>query len=105
MHMRAFVPYNAKNLWHRIACRISEYNFQTKLNKTYMLGPEGPYADFLGLNYYARTATSGLGDGTLPNVPVNDLGWEIYPAGIVLPKTPRPSAGIAHLHHRKRYGR
>lgn len=25
----------------------------------------------------------GLGDGTLPNVPVNDLGWEIYPAGIV----------------------
>lgn len=83
MHMRAFVPYNAKNLWHRIACRISEYNFQTKLNKTYMLGPEGPYADFLGLNYYARTATSGLGDGTLPNVPVNDLGWEIYPAGIV----------------------
>ena len=83
MHMRAFVPYNAKNLWHRIACRISEYNFQTKLNKTYMLGPEGPYADFLGLNYYARTATSGLGDGTLLNVPVNDLGWEIYPAGIV----------------------
>ena len=83
MHMRAFVPYNAKNLWHRLACRISEYNFQTKLNKTYMLGLEGTYADFLGLNYYARTATSGLGDGTLPNVPVNDLGWEIYPAGIV----------------------
>ena len=42
-----------------------------------MLGKDGPYADFLGLNYYARTATSGLGDGTLPDVPVNDLGWEI----------------------------
>ena len=83
VHMRAFVPYNAKNLWHRIACRISEYNFQTKLNKTYMLGRGCRYADFLGLNYYARTATSGLGDGTLSGVPVNDLGWEIYPAGIV----------------------
>ena len=82
-HMRAFTPYSARNLWHRLACRISEYLFQTRINRTYLLGNQGPYADFLGLNYYARTATSGLGDGTLPGVAVNDLGWEIYPAGIV----------------------
>ena len=82
-HMRAFTPYSARNLWHCLACRISEYLFQTRINRTYLLGNQGPYADFLGLNYYARTATSGLGDGTLPGVAVNDLGWEIYPAGIV----------------------
>ena len=82
-HMRAFTPYSARNLWHCLACRISEYLFQTRINRTYLLGNQGPYADFLGLNYYARTATSGLGDGTLPGVAVNDLGWEIYPDGIV----------------------
>jgi beta-glucosidase len=42
----------------------------------------GEYADFLGLNYYTRATISGLADGTRAGVPVNDLGWEIYPEGI-----------------------
>lgn len=85
-HMRVFVPKNPKNLWHRLCARFSEHYFQTRVQRSFLLGSgseKGCYADFLGLNYYSRTASSGLCDGTLPNVPVNDLGWEIYPQGIV----------------------
>jgi beta-glucosidase len=42
----------------------------------------GRYADFFGLNYYSRTTVTRFDDGTPPGVPVNDLGWEVYPAGL-----------------------
>ena len=35
------------------------------------------------MNYYSRSTVSGLKDGVRKDAPVNDLGWEIYPAGIV----------------------
>lgn len=84
-HMRGFAPYDKENLWHRFCCCMSEYLFQTYMNKTYLtgtLGHKGKYADFLALNYYTRTASQGFADGVFPNVPINDLGWEIYPQGI-----------------------
>lgn len=43
----------------------------------------GRHYDWLGINYHSRTAVSGLDDGTFPNSPVNDLGWEIHPQGLV----------------------
>ena len=42
----------------------------------------GRHDDWLGINYHSRTAVSGLDDGTFPNSPVNDLGWEIHPQGL-----------------------
>lgn len=84
-HMRVFAPYHVKNPWHRLCARLSEHLFQGHISKTYLLGAageKGRYADFLGLNYYSRTASRGFTDGTFPGVPVNDLGWEIYPQGI-----------------------
>jgi beta-glucosidase len=44
----------------------------------------GKYYDFFGLNYYSRSTVTGLGDGVASGVSVNDLGWEIYPAGIAV---------------------
>lgn len=84
-HMRAFAPYHAHNPWHCLAARLSEYLFQGNISRTYLLGTaaeKGPFADFLAINYYARTASRGFADGTFPGVSVNDLGWEIYPQGI-----------------------
>ena len=84
-HMRVFAPYHKKNLWHRVCAALSEYLFQGWVSKTYLTGTgrdPGVYADFLGVNYYARTASRGFADSTFPGVAVNDLGWEIYPAGI-----------------------
>jgi beta-glucosidase len=85
-HMRSFAPLDEKNPLHRLAARVSEYYFQTQLQKSYLLGTGrdwGCFADFLALNYYSRTASSGLADGVFPGTPINDLGWEIYPEGIV----------------------
>ncbi len=39
--------------------------------------------DFLAINYYSRSSIDGLKDGVKTNVPVNDLGWEIYPQGLL----------------------
>lgn len=85
-HMRSFVPFNEKNPLHRLFSRVSEYYFQTRLQNTYLRGAgreKGRFADFLALNYYTRTASRSLADGVFPGAPVNDLGWEIYPEGIV----------------------
>lgn len=43
--------------------------------------------DFLGVNYYTRihykcTANSWFEEATLDNVPITDMGWEIYPQGL-----------------------
>lgn len=85
-HMRSFAPLDEKNPLHRLAARVSEYYFQTQLQKSYLLGTGrdwGCFADFLALNYYSRTASSGLADGVFPGKEINDLGWEIYTEGIV----------------------
>ncbi|MFZ2539935.1 MAG: family 1 glycosylhydrolase, partial [Oscillospiraceae bacterium] len=43
----------------------------------------GEYCDFIAVNYYTRSTVSGFGDGVREGAPKNDLGWEIYPEGIV----------------------
>ncbi|MDR2305351.1 MAG: family 1 glycosylhydrolase, partial [Treponema sp.] len=45
--------------------------------------PRGNYCDFLAVNYYTRSTVRGLADGTAPGAPVNDLGWEICPEGLI----------------------
>ena len=85
-HMRVFAPMNPKNPWHRICTHLSETMFQGNISRSYLLGvanEKGRYADFLAVNYYSRTASKGLADGTFPGADTNDLGWEIYPQGIV----------------------
>lgn len=85
-HMRCFVPENPKNLSHRMFSSVSEHFFQTRLQNSCLVGSgdeKGRYADFLAINYYSRTASRGLADGTLKGKPINGLGWEIYPEGIV----------------------
>jgi beta-glucosidase len=93
-HARVFEPKSKKNLWHQLCTRLIERFFQSALTKACLLVrfvlpmkkygsiKPGEYADFLGLNYYARSSVSGLGDGVREGAPVNDLGWEIYPQGI-----------------------
>ena len=94
-HLRVFVPKDEKNLWHRTCAKLTEFLFQSALLKAMTLGdfpfplrnfghlPKGEYTDFNGVNYYSRSTVSGIGDGVRENCPKTDLGWEIYPAGIV----------------------
>ncbi len=85
-HMRPFVPLDPKNPWHRFCTWVEKTMFQDYITRTYTIGTRryhGVYADFHGINYYSRTAVAGLKDGTFPSVPKNDLGWEIYPEGLL----------------------
>jgi beta-glucosidase len=78
-HVRVFDPKNPKNPLHKIFAYINEYNFQNRLWRGC-----GKFCDFIAINYYTRsTVVCKLGEVALQNVPKNDLGWEIYPHGIV----------------------
>jgi len=92
-HMRVFAPKNPQNIWHRICTPILHRIFQSSVSKAFLTGKacfplrsvkgeKGLFCDFHAVNYYSRTAVTGFGDEFMENVPVNDLGWEIYPPGI-----------------------
>ena len=92
-HVRVFSP--AKEKYTKIA-RLVEKFYQEYLSLAFYKGifkwpmknnfkvSEGEYADFIGINYYSRSYITGFKDGVKPNTPKNDLGWEIYPEGIVI---------------------
>jgi beta-glucosidase len=94
-HMRVFDPAIPRNLYHRVCARLLDRFFQSAVMRAFCLGEikwplkapgpmgRGEYVDFIAVNYYTRTTVSGFGDGTRYGVPKNDLGWEIYPEGIV----------------------
>ncbi len=94
-HMRVFDPTNSKNLWHKISAGLTEYFFQGAVTKAMCLGQfkwplkniakldPGEYCDFIAINYYTRSTVSNFGDGVKKGSYRNDLGWEIYPDGIV----------------------
>ena len=93
-HMRVFDPENPKKIGHRCYAKLTERFFQGSLSKAMMIGQfcwpvrnlgrfkKDRYCDFIAVNYYTRSAVSGFRDGVQRGVPVNDLGWEIYPEGI-----------------------
>ena len=94
-HMRVFEAKNPRNPWHRVCTPIMRRLFQTSFSKAFLTGKacwplrrvhgvgEGPFCDFHAVNYYSRAAVTGFSEEYMDNVSVNDLGWEIYPEGIV----------------------
>ena len=94
-HVRVFDPKNHKNLWHRFGAKVMERMFQGAPTLAMNLGKfkwplknvgkvkKGEYADFVGINYYSRSAIIGTKDTVMSPSPRNDLDWEIYPEGII----------------------
>jgi len=95
-HARVFAPKNKRNLWHKLCACLTSFMFQDALTQACLLGrfvfplkkygkiKRGSYADFLGLNYYTRSTVTSLADGVREGCARNDLGWEIFPEGILL---------------------
>ncbi len=95
-HMRVFEAKDPRNPIHRLSAALARHVFQGALTKAMCLGQfswplknvagvsPGEYIDFVALNYYSRSTVSRLGDGVKEGSPKNDLGWEIYPEGIVI---------------------
>ena len=94
-HLRVFSPKRRWNPADRVSAGLSQYLFQSALTRAFSVGrflapflqPEdiapGRYYDFQGINYYTRSSVTRLKDGVASGVAVNDLGWEVYPAGLV----------------------
>ena len=106
-HARIFAPKNRRNLFHCFCARLTSFLFQGALTQACLLGRfvfplkkyagnspaarckygrirKGSYADFLGLNYYTRSTVTSLADGVREGCARNDLGWEIFPEGILI---------------------
>lgn len=93
-HARVFEPLNKWNPLDRISSKLFEKAFQAELDKAFMLADfnfpminlaktkPGIYCDFIGINYYTRSAVSNFKE-TYFDGPKNDLGWEIYPEGLI----------------------
>ncbi len=94
--LRVFHPLSARNPFNILAARIMDYLFQEALvlsmadgklrfpiGKGAPLGT-GKYYDFIGINYYTRSAVQckGFRSTFFTQNPRNDLGWEIYPDGL-----------------------
>lgn len=94
-HVRVFDPKNPMNPWHRICTGLLERFFQGAITEAMLKGKyrwplkkekeitRGEYLDFIAVNYYTRSTVSGFDDGTKQAAPKNDLGWEIYPKGLI----------------------
>lgn len=93
-HLRVFAPQNPADPVHRFWATRAGQLFQNSLTRAMCTGRTafpighhpsivpGQYCDFHAINYYARSTVSALAGGRADG-PVNDLGWEIYPQGIV----------------------
>lgn len=92
-HLRVFVPKNKKNPLDRMGVWALENAFQTVQTDAFMRGilrfplgfshrHAGKYYDYIGINYYTRSAVSRFADGFFSDKEQNDLGWEIYPEGL-----------------------
>lgn len=95
-HVRVFAPQNPANPIHRMFTRMNEFLFHEVIEEAMFSGKFHPilgrrpgdlpvrrYADAIGINYYSRTAVTGPSDGTFDGVPTTDMGWEIYPDGLI----------------------
>jgi len=95
LHMQVYEPQNPNKFTHRLGAYLADRCFQGSVSKAMELGvfrwpirnlgkiKKGLYCDFIALNYYTRATMEGFQTGTRRGVPVSDLGWEIYPQGIV----------------------
>lgn len=94
-HVRVFDPANPKSSRHNISAALLKHFFQGAVTEAMCFGlfkwplkkssdiTPGEYCDFISINYYSRSTVSGFKDGVREGAPKNDLGWEIYPEGIV----------------------
>jgi beta-glucosidase len=94
-HLRVFDPANPNNLYHKICAKLTHYFFQGAITEAMCLGQfkwplrntanikPGEYCDFIAINYYTRSTVSNFGDGVKKGSYRNDLGWEIYPEGLI----------------------
>lgn len=80
-HLIAFEPWTAAP-WDRAMTRVLTYLMNDRF-----INMVGDRQDFIGVNYYTRQYGKGTGGlhpiQSRPGTPLTDLGWEIYPEGLL----------------------
>ena len=94
-HMRVFEPKSKTHPKDLAMAKFASFTFQSALSEMFIHGKfpkpfsnignvtKGVYVDFLAINYYSRSSIEGFEDDVRTKVAVNDLGWEIYPEGLL----------------------
>ncbi|MGF7107558.1 glycoside hydrolase family 1 protein [Treponema pedis] len=94
-HVQAFHPKNPASAFDRFSAKKLTHLFQDGIMKACFKGEfkfpfkniskieQKQYADFIAINYYSRQAVHGFGYKPFENTPKNDLGWDIYPEGLI----------------------
>ncbi len=94
-HLRVFDPYSKSPL-DLLTSKVMCWLFQGAIIKSMTSGRlrfplgfgapmgTGRYYDFIGINYYSRSAVrfKGFKNDVMPGTLRNDLDWEIYPEGL-----------------------
>ena len=95
IRMQVFNPKDPRNPFHRSTAEYGERLLQSLMISAMAIGDfklplrnaggdrRGIYADFHALNYFGRSTVSFAGPSVNSAGPKSDLGWEIYPQGIV----------------------
>lgn len=93
-HYRWFDPAR-DNFIDRKGAKLLDWLFQTGIFYAFALGEfrfpfknlggfeEGRYIDKIAVNYYSRGLVKNFQDTVKEHAPKNDLGWEIYPNGLI----------------------
>lgn len=93
-HVRDFTAKTGCPL-DKASAKIFQSLFQDKLTKAMFIGKfefplinygkvkQGQYIDFIAINYYTRTAVKNFSEGFMDDCFKNDLGWEIFPQGLI----------------------
>lgn len=94
-HVQAFHPKNPKSGFDRFSTKQLTHLFQDGIMKACFKGEfifpfknilkieKKQYADFISINYYSRQAVRGFAYKPFTGTPKNDLGWDIYPQGLI----------------------
>ncbi len=92
-HLRVFISYG-RNPFYFLQAKIMEYLFQGAITRSMSTGKlsfplgctaplgKGRFYDYIGINYYTRSAIKNFSETDLPGRPRNNLGWDIYPEGL-----------------------
>lgn len=93
-HVRDFTAKTSCPL-DKVSAKIFQSLFQDKLTKAMFIGKfefplinygkvkQGQYIDFIAINYYTRSAVKNFSEGFMDDCFKNDLGWEIFPQGLI----------------------
>lgn len=94
--MRTLVTQNSNNPAQAAVCAVTDRFFQMDIARAMMTGKftgglknlaeltPGTYCDFIGISYLSRSTMSVGGEVERKRAPKDDMGWEIYPPGLVM---------------------